>query len=112
LATPRHRGALLLHAPRHVSLQEAAAALGAAIGEPGLRYVQSTAIEGKAALRADGFSASAADQIETLARWLSTSCLASAEAAPVELQPTTIEAFAREEFAPRYRTLASTLAPA
>jgi Neuraminidase (sialidase) len=47
-----------------------------------------------------------ADQIETLARWLSTSPLASAVAAPVELQPTTIEAFAREEFAPAHSQLA------
>jgi len=106
LATPRHRGALLLHAPRHVTMREAAAALGAAIGKPGLRYVQSAAAEGKAVLRAHGFSASAADQIETLARWLSTSSLASAGAAPVALQPTTIEAFAREEFAPVYSQLA------
>jgi uncharacterized protein YbjT (DUF2867 family) len=106
LATPRHRGALLLHAPRHVTMREAAAALGAAIGKPGLRYVQSAAAEGKAVLRAHGFSASAADQLEALARWLSTSSLASAGAAPVALQPTTIEAFAREEFAPAYSQLA------
>ena len=107
LSAPRHRGALLLHAPRHVSMQEAAAALGAAIGKPGLRYVQSAAAEGKAELRAHGFSASAADQIETLARWLSTSPLASALAASVESQPTTIEAFAREQFAPAFSQLST-----
>lgn len=106
LAAPQHRGALLLHAPQHVTMRDAAAALGAAIGKPGLQYVQSDAVEGKAALRAHGFSASAADQIETLARWLSTSPLASARVAPVELQPTTIELFARAEFASAYAQLA------
>ena len=103
LMTPRHRGVLLLHAARHVTLREAAALLGAAIGSPGLAYVQSTPAEGKAALRTHGFSASAAEQIEALARWLSTSPLASARVAPVALQPTTIEAFAHEEFAPALR---------
>jgi hypothetical protein len=57
-------------------------------------------------LRAHGFSASAADQIEALARWLSTSPLSSARAAPVEVQPTTIEAFARDEFARAHGRLA------
>jgi uncharacterized protein YbjT (DUF2867 family) len=110
LCTPKRRGALLLHAPRHVTMREAAAVLGAAVGRPGLRYVQSTAIEGKAELRAHGFSASAAEQIETLARWLSTSPLASALAAPVEVQPTTIEAFAREVFRPAYSSAAGAVA--
>ncbi|AMO22696.1 NmrA family NAD(P)-binding protein [Ramlibacter solisilvae] len=106
LVTPRHHGVLLLHAARHVTMREAAAVLGAAIGKPGLAYVQSTPAEGKAALRAHGFSASAADQIEALACWLSTSPLASASVAPVAVQPTTMEAFAREEFAPACARLA------
>jgi uncharacterized protein YbjT (DUF2867 family) len=106
LVTPRHHGVLLLHAPRHITMREAAAALGAAIGKPGLAYVQSAPSEGKAALRAHGFSANAADQIEALARWLSTSPLASASAAPVEVQPTTIEVFVRDEFEPAHAALA------
>jgi uncharacterized protein YbjT (DUF2867 family) len=110
LSTPQHRGTLLLHAPKHVTMRDAAAALGAAIGKPGLAYVQSSGAEGKAVLRAHGFSASAADQIEALARWLSTSPLASAVAAPVALQPTTIEAFAREAFAPAHSQLAVAVA--
>ena len=57
-------------------------------------------------LRAHGFSASAADQIEVLARWLSTSPLGSARVAPVEVQPTTIEVFAREQFEPAHARLA------
>ena len=106
LATPQHRGVLLLHAPRHISMREAAAVLGAAIGKAGLAYVQSAPAEGKAELRAHGFSASAADQIEVLARWLSTSPLASASMAPVEVQATTIERFAHEQFEPAYARLA------
>lgn len=110
LARPQHRGALLLHAPRHVTMREAAAALGAAIGKPDLRYAQSAPAEAKTALRMHGLSASAADQLEVLARWLSTSPLDSASAAPVAVQPTTIEAFAREVFAPAYARVAATAA--
>lgn len=100
LATPSRRGVLLLHAERHISMREAAAALGAAIGRPALPYIQSPAAEGKAVLRQHGFSPSAADQIGQLALWLSTSPLGSLDGRPVAVQPTTIEAFAREAFVP------------
>jgi hypothetical protein len=93
-------------------MRQAAAALGAAIGQPDLQYVQSPPAEAKALLRSHGFSADAADQIEALARWLSTSPLASAGVAPAALQPTTIEAFAREVFAPAQAQVAASLAPA
>jgi uncharacterized protein YbjT (DUF2867 family) len=107
LVTPQHRGVLLLHAPRHVTLREAAAAIGVAIDKPGLQYVQSAPAEAKAVLRAHGFSGNAADQLEALARWLSTSPpLASTAVAPVAVQPTTIEAFAHERFAPVFAQLA------
>jgi uncharacterized protein YbjT (DUF2867 family) len=102
LVTPRHRGVLLLHAASHITLREAAAVLGAAIGKPGLPYVQSPAADVKAVLRTHGFSANAADRLEELARWLSTSSRASATAGPAEVQPTDMEAFARESFAPAY----------
>lgn len=102
LLAPRHTGVLLLHAPRHITMREAAGAIGAAIGKPGLPYVQSAPAEVKAVLRGHGFSQDAADQLEALAAWLSTSPLASAKAAPVEVQPTTLDAFAREVFAPAY----------
>jgi uncharacterized protein YbjT (DUF2867 family) len=96
LTASQHHGVLLLHAAKHLTMRQAAALIGAAIGKPELPYVQSTPDEGKAALRAHGLSASAADTIEALARWLSTSSLPSASVAPVEVQPTTLEAFARE----------------
>jgi uncharacterized protein YbjT (DUF2867 family) len=96
LVSPQHRGVLLLHSPRHPTMREAAAVIGAALGRPGVPYVQSTPDEGIAALRAHGMSASAAGQIEALARWLSTSPLASASVAAVEVQPTTLDMFVRE----------------
>lgn len=107
LASPQYRGVLLLHAPRHVTMREAAAALGAAIGRPDLPYVQSPPPEARALLRSHGFSADAAEQMEALARWLSTSPLASASAGPVAVQPTTIEVFARETFAPAFARVAA-----
>ncbi|HEY0821008.1 MAG TPA: NAD(P)H-binding protein [Rhizobacter sp.] len=112
LAEPRERGVRLLHAPRHLSLQEAASALGAAIGMPELPYVQSAPEDAKAMLRLHGFSASAADQLEALARWLSTTAMASVAASPVAVQPTTIETFAREVFAPAYQALGAAPASA
>lgn len=106
MVTPTHRGVLLLHAPRHVTMREAAAAIGDAIGKPGLQYVQSVPAETKAMLREQGFSADAAEQLEALALWLSTSPLASASAAPTEIQPTTIEVFVRDRFVPAYAQVA------
>lgn len=110
LTTPRHSGVLLLHAPQHVTMRDAADAVGAAIGKPGLPYVEAPSAEVKAELRAHGFSADAADQLELLARWLSTSPLASVTVAPVEVQATTLEVFAREVFAPAYAHLAAEMA--
>lgn len=107
LLAPRHTGVLLLHAPLHTTMRAAASAIGAAIGKPGLPYVQSAPAEIKAVLREHGFSLSAADQLEALAVWLSTSPLASATAAPAEVQPTTMDAFAREVFAPAYARMAA-----
>jgi uncharacterized protein YbjT (DUF2867 family) len=102
LVQPQHRGVLILHAARHVTMREAAAAVGAAIGQAGLPYVQAPPEETKAMLREQGFSRDAADQLEELARWLSTSPLGCTRVAPVEVQPTTIDSFARERFAPAY----------
>jgi hypothetical protein len=111
LVTPKHRGTLLLHAPRHASQREVAEVVGAAIGRPQLPYVQIEPAEARAAMLPHGFSESARDQLVALARWLSTSPLASAGAGPVEIQPTTLQAFAREVFAPAYAAFASARSP-
>lgn len=102
LTEPKRNGALILHAPKHATPHEVAAILGEAIGKPGLPYVQSSPDEVKALLLEQGFSPNAADQLEALARWLSTSAIASVSAAPVEIQPTTLETFAREVFSRAY----------
>jgi len=100
LVTPRHRGVLLLHAGAPLTMRAVAAALGAAIGRPDLPCAQGGLHLRRRHLRAEGFSADAADRLEDLARWLSRGAMASATAGPVEVQPTSIEAFAREVFAP------------
>jgi uncharacterized protein YbjT (DUF2867 family) len=100
LVAPQHRGVLVLHAPTHMTACAVAGVLGAATGNPGLQYLQVAPAEMKAALRAEGLSADAADQLEALARWLSTAALASVAAGPVAVQPTTVEDFARDVFAP------------
>ncbi len=102
LTQPQRNGVLILHAPQHATPREVAAVLGEAIGQPGLPYVQSSPEEVKPLLMQQGFSSDAADQLEALAHWLSTSPMASVSAAPAETQPTTLQAFASEVFAPAY----------
>jgi uncharacterized protein YbjT (DUF2867 family) len=113
LTKPSLEGVLIIHAALLATPRDVAAVLGQAIGQPGLPYVQSTPQDMKAVLLAQGFSADAADQLDALARWLSTSPLASVSAAPAEIQPTTLETFAHEVFAPAFKaTQASALVQA
>ncbi|HYE40895.1 MAG TPA: NAD(P)H-binding protein [Ramlibacter sp.] len=102
LTSPAQRGVLVLHSPSHPTMREAARTLGAACGNPGLEYLQLPPAEMKPVLQAEGLSADATDQLEELAHWLSTDAMASIAAAPAALQPTTIEHFARQIFAPAY----------
>jgi uncharacterized protein YbjT (DUF2867 family) len=105
LVQPGRNGVLIIHAARLATPRAVATVLGQAIGRPELAYVQSPAEEMKAVLLAQGFSSDAANQLEALARWLSTSPLDSVAAAPSEVQPTTLEMFARDVFAPAYSQL-------
>jgi uncharacterized protein YbjT (DUF2867 family) len=102
LATPRSIGVLQLHAPGLPTMADVARLAGAAIGRPGLPYVQMAPAEVKPMLVAQGFSASAADAMAELSHWLgdSQASLASLGSAPVELQPTTLEAFVAQRLAP------------
>lgn len=102
LTEPKRNGALVLHAPKHATSREVATILGDTIGKPGLPYVECSPEEVKALLLEQGVSANAADQLEALARWLSTSAMESVSAAPAEIQPTTLEVFAREIFLRAY----------
>ncbi len=107
LVSPTHRGVLVLHAAGPISMRAAAALLGQAIGRDALAYFQSPAAQVKEQLLEAGFSEDAADQMEALARWLSTSPLASMSVAPAEVQPTDFARFARDVFAPAYAALAA-----
>lgn len=101
LVSPQHSGVLLLHSPRHETMRRVAAALGAAAGHAALPYAQVPPADMTPALIAEGFSADAAAQLAELAHWLSSgTALASLEAGPVAVQPTTLDDFAREVFAP------------
>ncbi len=102
LTQPTRNGVLIIHAAQLATPPDVAAVLGKAIGRPELVYVQTPAEDMKAVLLDQGFSKDAADQLDALARWLSTSPLAAVAVAPAEIQPTTLEAFARDVFAPAY----------
>jgi uncharacterized protein YbjT (DUF2867 family) len=91
-------GVLHLHAPRHHTFAQVAEIFGRAIGQPGLPYVQAELAQGLAGMAAAGFSASAAEQMAEMARWLSGGTHAGPLPGAVEITPTTLE-----DFAPRLR---------
>jgi uncharacterized protein YbjT (DUF2867 family) len=93
LLTPSARGVLHLHAPRRYTFREVARVLGRAVGQPDLNYVQTEPSQVRAGMLQAGFSADAIDQMEEMARWLSTSASTSLPG-PVEVTPTTLELFA------------------
>lgn len=103
LTAPQRQGSVILHAPRHASPREVASIVGEAIGRPGLPYVQTPAEEVKALLMEQGFSADAAHHIEALSLWISNHAMASLTDTATEVQPTTLEHFARTQFAPAYQ---------
>jgi uncharacterized protein YbjT (DUF2867 family) len=94
---------LHLHAPRLYTMRESAAILGASIGQPELAYVQADLVQGKAALRAFGLSASGADQIAEMSAAFSAGLIKGEfENGPTEIAPTTLERFAATIFKPAY----------
>jgi uncharacterized protein YbjT (DUF2867 family) len=94
---------LHLHAARTYSMAEATALLGAAIGRPGLAYVQADPAQAKAAMRAHGFSADAADRFEEMSAAFSARRLdGEHEKGPTEVTPTTLEAWALAAFRPAF----------
>jgi uncharacterized protein YbjT (DUF2867 family) len=93
LLRPAARGVLHLHAPRHHTFQETAGILGRAIGRPQLRHVQAEPAQARAAMKQAGFSDDVVRRMEEMARWLSAGSR-SALPGPVEVTPTTLEAFA------------------
>lgn len=95
---PGRRGVLHLHAARHYSFAEVAAILGRAIGRPDLRHVQLARSDGIAAMIETGFSEEAASCMAEMAEWMSNGEHAWQLPGPVEIAPTSLEAFS-----PRFR---------
>lgn len=90
------------------TMQDAARILGAAIGKPGLQYVQADPAQVKAGMVQHGFSARTADLFEEMAAALSGGAIAAAfTEGPTERTPTTLEDFA-PVFAAHYRALQGT----
>jgi hypothetical protein len=67
--------------------------------EPDLAYVQADTVQGKAALRQFGFSASGADQIAEMSAAFSAGLInGEFENGPTEIAPTTLERYATTVF--------------
>ncbi len=105
LITPGDKGKRVLHlrAPRRYTMREATAILGAAIDKPDLAYVQSDPQQGKTALMQQGFTASAAAQLEEMSAAFSTGRLdGEYDKGPTEITPTTLDRFAATVFRPAF----------
>jgi uncharacterized protein YbjT (DUF2867 family) len=91
--------------PREITMSEAAAIIGNAIGQPNLKYVQPPEEQIRAAMQQMGISADFVGLILEM-----TAALSSGHMAPLEARsarnttPTTYETFVREEFLPHYRS--------
>jgi uncharacterized protein YbjT (DUF2867 family) len=105
LRTPSGTGKRVLHlrAPRLYTMRESTALLGAAIGNPGLAYVQAEPTQAKAAMMQHGFSASAASMFEEMSAAFSARRLdGEHEKGPTETATTTLEQFAATVFKPAF----------
>lgn len=103
LLQPAARGVLHLHAPRFYTFREVAGVLGAAIGRPGLAYVQAEPSQARAAMLQAGLSADAVDRMVEMAGWLSAAPRTTLPG-PVEVTPTSLERFA-PQFKAAYEAL-------
>jgi uncharacterized protein YbjT (DUF2867 family) len=94
---------------RDVSYPEIASVIGRAIGKPELRYVQLPAQQLKPALMQMGMSSNMADLLLEMAEAMNSGYMEALERRSAEnTTPTSIEAFATEEFAPRFRARGAT----
>ena len=91
-------------------MRESTATLGAAIDQPDLAYVQVDTVQGKAALRQFGLSASGADQIAEMSAAFSAGLInGEFEKGPTEIAPTTLERFAATVFKPAFVSSAKSM---
>jgi uncharacterized protein YbjT (DUF2867 family) len=93
-----------LQGPRDVNYNEAAKIVGAAIGKPGLTYIQMPAAQLKSALTGMGMSSNMADLLLEMAEAINSGYMKSQEArSPLNTTRTTLETFVAEEFVPAFR---------
>ncbi len=93
-----------LQGARDVTYNEAAKIVGAAIGKPGLTYMQMPAAQLKPALTQMGMSSNMADLLLEMADAINSGYMAPLEArSPQNATPTTLETFVAEEFVLAYR---------
>jgi len=89
---------------RDLSMTEAAAIIGEAIGKPGLAYMQLPDGQLRPALRQVGFSDDVASQILELSASLNSGYARALEPrSAANTTPTSYETFVAEEFVPRFR---------
>lgn len=94
--------------PRHVSFEEAARIIGAAIGKPDLSYKQLPGIVLKPAMMKMGMSASVAEKMLEMSESLNSGHMKAQEPRSARnTTPTTVETFAATVFAPAYRAKAA-----
>jgi len=95
--------------PRDVTMREAVAAIGQAIGKPGLSYTHAPALMLKPAMVAMGMSANIVDLLLEMSDALNTGYMVGLEPRAAENStPTTIEWFAANVFAPAFQSKAAT----
>ncbi len=93
--------------PRDVSMTEAAAILGEAIGNPGLKYVQFPEAEARKAMIAMGMSPSAAESMLEMERAFNEGRIRPTQPRSTENStPTTLEDFAKTAFVRGYNSAA------
>jgi hypothetical protein len=93
-----------LHGQRDLSMDECATIFGAAIGKPGLGYMQAPAMMAKPAMMQAGMSADYVDQIIELSSAISHGKLVMHEPRSAEnTTPTTFEFFTEEVLVPAYK---------
>ena len=113
LRSPSAPGKRVLHlrSPKLYTMRESAALLGAAIGKPGLAYVQADPGQARAAMVQHGISADAAARFEEMSVAFSSGRLhGEYEKGPTELTGTAQEEFARTAFRRAFAALAEAAA--
>jgi uncharacterized protein YbjT (DUF2867 family) len=102
----RHTRELL--GPREYTMAEATRILGAAIGKPGLKYVQFPYEDARKAMIGNGLSPSYADAMMQIARSFNEGKIGPEEKRTAgNTTPTTLEQFARDVFRPAHESTAA-----